>query len=257
MISAIIRKPVNITVTLLLWFYYIFGFLLSFLPYLLVASLRRKNREEIFQIYVHYFFKVFFKLVKILVPGIDISIDPHVREIKSSVIICNHLSYLDPILLISLYKRQKTIVKNSFFKIPIFSWLLRNAGYVPSSANGKGMPLVVKHLSTMKKYLNQGGNLFVFPEGTRSRDGSLGEFSRGAFTIAENARVPLKVVLIENTHVLFTPGRFFFNTGFPNTIQLKLIATLDPEEMGEDFTAEHLMRRTRELFEPYYPLRPN
>ncbi len=73
-----------------------------------------------------------------------------------------------------------------------------------------------------------GGNLFVFPEGKRSRDGRLGAFQKGAFTIAGRNKVPVKVLYIHNTDRLFTPGKFFFNTCTRNAVSVELLGTLDP-----------------------------
>ena len=63
-------------------------------------------------------------MLRSITPGVTLNIRDEVRTIRSSVIVCNHLSYLDPILLISLFEKQKTIVKNTFFNVPVFSWTL-------------------------------------------------------------------------------------------------------------------------------------
>ena len=57
----------------------------------------------------------------------------------------------------------------------------------------------------MGDYLSSGGNLFIFPEGTRSRDGKIGKFNDGAFKIAKRFEAPIKVLQIKNTNGLFTP----------------------------------------------------
>ncbi len=81
----------------------------------------------------------------------------------------------------------------------------------------------------MEPYLKSGGNLFVFPEGTRSRDGKIGELQRGALKIARICKAPIYVLQISNTDRLFTPGQFLFNTRIKNTIKIKIVACIDPD----------------------------
>ncbi|WP_435522101.1 lysophospholipid acyltransferase family protein [Desulfofustis limnaeus] len=145
----------------------------------------------------------------------------------SSVIVCNHVSYLDPLILISLYERHKTVVKTVFFKVPIFGWVLRHAGYFPADGGGRYGSMMIDQVEGMEEFLGGGGNFFIFPEGTRSRDGSLGALNRGALKIARLCRAPIQVVRLTNTGNLFIPGRFFFNTRQPNHIRLDLVASLD------------------------------
>ena len=132
----------------------------------------------------HVHLKCFFLWVGFLTPRTKFTIDPDVRGLRSSIIVCNHISYLDPIALVSLFPRQTTIVKNTFFSVPIFGWFLKKAGYVPSSPSEMYGPAMINHLESIKRHLAAGGNLFVFPEGTRSRDGKLAPFNKGVFSIA-------------------------------------------------------------------------
>ncbi len=52
------------------------------------------------------------------------------------MIVANHLSFLDPILFVSLFEKQKTIVKSDYFRLPVFGWILRTSGYIPSLGGG-------------------------------------------------------------------------------------------------------------------------
>ena len=56
--------------------------------------------------------------------------------------------------------------------------------------------MMIEQMETMPNYLASGGNLFVFPEGTRSRDGKLGALNNGAFKIARLCRAPIYVLQI-------------------------------------------------------------
>ena len=238
MICRFFSLPVNLLVTLLLWGYFTLGFVLSFVVYCMFRIYQLGFGEVLFQRYFSYFFRGFFALTRFLSPRLSIEIDPKIREIRASVIVSNHQSYLDPLLLVSLFAKQKTIVKNSFFKVPVFSWIMRRTGYIPAASVGKSMALVMRQLMQMEDYLNGGGNLFVFPEGTRSRDGKLNDFNTGAFNIARKCHAPIVLLYIENTNILFKPGSFLFNTLRKNKIRVELLETFildekDPLDLQE------------------------
>ena len=131
--------------------------------------------------------------------------------------------------------------------MPIFGWMLKQSGYVPSTSEGKLSELVIEYIDTMGGYLASGGNLFIFPEGTRSRDGSIGRLNKGAFKIARLCRTPIQVLYVNNTNKLFTPGKFLFNTMVANTITVEQIAGIEPDYQSESFSISELMFRVRTL----------
>jgi 1-acyl-sn-glycerol-3-phosphate acyltransferase len=236
-------------VTAVAWLYYTLGYLLVFGPCHLAALLFASDRERAFQKINHLFYKYFFRLIRKITPGITFEIDEAVRGLRSAVIVCNHISYLDPILLISLYPRQKTIVKSRFFRLPLFGWVLRASGYIPSDPAGDLQLVAVREIEGMDGFLAEGGNLFVFPEGTRRRDGIIGPFSKGAFKIARRCRAPVAVVAIRNTDRLYRPGRFRFITCRPTTISLALAGVIRTDGTAERMPVSVLMDRTRALLE--------
>jgi 1-acyl-sn-glycerol-3-phosphate acyltransferase len=245
-------KPLlDVVVTLLLWGYFIFGFLLLFFPHYLAAWLRREDREAAFQRLNHRFFRGFFRLLYLITPGVTLRIQDEVRTIRSSIIVCNHLSYLDPILLISLFEKQKTIVKSAFFNVPVFGRILRQSGYIPSQAGGDYASLMIRNIENIGEYVASGGNLFIFPEGTRSRSGRLGPFNKGAFGIARYCRAPIECLVIRNTNRLFVPGRFRFNTCVPAVIDVEKIGAFNPDYGDSAFSLAALIRDVRELYEKH------
>jgi 1-acyl-sn-glycerol-3-phosphate acyltransferase len=243
-------KPVcDLIVTLLLWSYFTLGFIVFFSPRYLMASLFSENSEYAFQRLNHHFYKGFFFLIRILIPGQKWCIADEIKSIRSSVIVCNHLSYLDPLLLISMFPRHKTIVKSTFFSVPIFGWMLKQSGYIPSTSEGRLAELLIERIDALNGYLASGGNLFIFPEGTRSRNGTIGRFNKGAFKIARLCQTPIKVLYIGNTDKLFTPGKFLFNTLISNIITVKPIACIEPDYQSNHFSISGLMSQVRSLLE--------
>lgn len=239
---------VNLVVTLILWTYFIFGFLCFFVLFYLTAYLFAKNRELAFQRLHHLFFRGFFALAKAIIPRHSWEIDETIRTIRSSVIICNHLSYLDPLILISLFGRHKTIVKTRFFHAPIFGWLIKTAGYLPSTTDEKFSYLMIKQIEQMNEYLKQGGNLIIFPEGTRSRAETIGPLNNGAFKISRLCQAPVKVLRIHNSHKLFAPGTFLFNTRQKNRIRVEFVESINPDYRGSMPSVSELENLVQQSF---------
>ncbi len=245
---SVLKLCMDVVATTFFWFYFTFGFVFIFAP-LYLFKLFSPDREAAYQKLNSLFYRGFFRIVRLLTPGLSIHIDPAVRGLTSSVIVCNHRSYLDPILLISLFKRHKTIVKFSFFQIPIFGSVIKAAGYIPSSSQGKLKELTLKQMESIPDFFAAGGNLFVFPEGTmRNKDG-IASFHKGAFSIARRSQVPLQVVYISNTDRLFSPGRFLFNTCVENRVSVEFLGTVETQYGPEKGAITKMMSQVREIMD--------
>jgi 1-acyl-sn-glycerol-3-phosphate acyltransferase len=243
------RRAINMGITILLWGYFLFGYLFILFFLFIPCYVRLKSSDAVLQKLFHIHLKCFFSLVEFLAPGIKFMIPEDVRRLRSSIIVCNHISYLDPILLVSLFPRQTTIVKNTFFSVPIFGWFLRKAGYVPSAPSEMYGPAMINHLEGIKRHLAAGGNLFVFPEGTRSHSGKLAPFNKGVFSIARYCNTGLHLVFIRHTDKLFRPGTFSFQTCEKNTIALELIASLTPDYSADQFSISTVADQAKLIFE--------
>ncbi len=230
-------RTINVAVTLLCWLYFTLGFLLFFAPRYLIAVLVPSTREYTFQRCNRSFYRGFFALLRLLAPRIQWQLDERIATIRSAVIVCNHRSYLDPLLLIALLDHARTIVKPVFFAVPIFGWVIRASGYVPAEARGRYAGLVLARMASMGAYFAGGGSLFVFPEGTRGRNASVGPLQQGALKIARQHQVPVYVLCLTHTDRVFTPGRFFFHTTTPTCISVQLVDRIDPEEYRHGLAA--------------------
>ena len=247
-LTRFFRRVINFCLTLGLWVYFMLGYLVLMFVLFIPCYSRLKAVDAVLQKSFHLHLKVFFALVNRLSPGVRFAVSEDVRNLRSSIIVCNHLSYLDPILLVSLFPRQTTIVKNTFFSVPIFGWFLRKAGYVPSSPTEMYGPAMINHLESIKRQLAAGGNLFVFPEGTRGRQGRIAPFNKGVFSIARYCNTGLKLVLIRNTDRLFRPGSFSFETRGKFTVSMELIGSLTEDDL-KNFSIGASADQARTLFE--------
>ena len=247
--NAYLKTAFNLLVTCLMWLYFTVGFVVVFSWFYVGATLFSNNREYAFQRLNHYFFRGFFFCLRGLTLGIEWYIPNNIKEIQSSVVVCNHLSYLDPLLMIVLFPRHKTIVKSTFFKVPLFGWLMKQSGFIPAADKGSLLDLMIERIEALDGFLASGGNLFIFPEGTRSRDGSIGHFNKGAFKIAGHSHAPIQVLKVSGTGSLFTPGRFLFNASISTTIAIEKIGSVAVHAGERRAAISETMTKVRSLME--------
>lgn len=112
------------------------------------------------------------------------------KQAKGCVIIANHPTLVDVVVLISLMPNVSCVVKQSLWRNPFIRSVLSGAGYIPN----RGGELLI---SDCHAVLNQGTNLIVFPEGTRTVKGHIiNPFNRGAANIAIRSHANITPVLL-------------------------------------------------------------
>ena len=228
----------NCLVTLISWGYFTAGFVVLYLPRYLVASWPRGRRRQRFQRLTCHFYHQFFRLLRWLAPRIRWQIDARLSGAAGAVVVANHCSFLDPLLLISLWPRQRTVVKARYFRMPIFSWFITQMGYLPADGQGSLAGMLAEGVNRLPAYLQQGGMFFLFPEGTRSRTGALGSFSRAALKMVRYCRAPVWVVRIQGTDRLYPPDRFCLAAREEHTISLELVDVLSAATVCQQTLAE-------------------
>lgn len=113
------------------------------------------------------------------------------------VVVANHQSLLDIVLLSRMPREMKWVAKEELFRIPWIGWLLRLTGDIAvrrGDAESGG-----EAIQRCKAYLARGMSVMIFPEGTRSRDARLLPFKSGAFRLAVEAGVPVLAVSVWGT----------------------------------------------------------
>ncbi|MCF8027974.1 MAG: 1-acyl-sn-glycerol-3-phosphate acyltransferase [Desulfobacteraceae bacterium] len=243
-----LKPVVDAGVTLVLWGYFIFGFLFFFSPVYAWVFLFSADRSRAFQRLNHLFFKSFVRLVRIVGPGLKIRLDKSLDRLAGCVVVANHRSYLDPVLLTAAFEKHSTIVKSAFFRTPVFGRVIRTAGYIPSDAANGFSDLLISRMQQFPVFFQKGGVVFIFPEGTRTRTGRLGEFNPGAFKIARRFEVPVEVLCISGTDRLFAPGRFLFHTCIQNHITIRRAGAI-PADQVRQLSLKELMQKSREIME--------
>jgi len=113
------------------------------------------------------------------------------------MVVANHESFVDILLISHLPFEMKWLSKSDFFKYPLVGWMMRMAGDIRLDRGDRKS--AVKVLDEMEDRLTKDVSVMVFPEGTRSADGELGEFKDGAFKVAIKAGVPILPLAVMGT----------------------------------------------------------
>lgn len=167
-----------------------------------------------------------------LLPIWKIRIEGREKGLKGTpfVIISNHQSIIDILLINCLRYRFKWISKIENMKLPVLGWYLRMADYIIINRGNKESKEEMMEKSF--QYLKDGTSIMMFPEGTRSVDGEIGFFKRGAFQLAINAHVPILPVVLDGSGGVLPKHGLIFTTG--HKIMIKVLDPVMPESFNTD-----------------------
>jgi len=128
------------------------------------------------------------------------------------VFVANHASNIDPMVMIpAISRRVGILVKQELFAIPIFGTAMRVAQFVPVDRGDRES--TSSAVWTAVANLKKGFSYAIFAEGTRSPDGRMRPFKRGAFTMAIEAGVPIVPVSLAGTHRALAKGKGIVKPG--------------------------------------------
>ncbi|CAL5376354.1 unnamed protein product [Camellia sinensis] len=145
-----------------------------------------------------------------------------------AVYVSNHQSFLDIYTLLTLGRSFKFISKTSIFYYPVIGWAMFLMGVIPLKRMDSRSQL--ECLKRCMDLVKKGASVFFFPEGTRSKDGNLGAFKKGAFSIAAKTGVPVVPITINGTgKIMPTGSESILNPGSVRVVIHKPIEGNDPE----------------------------
>lgn len=148
--------------------------------------------------------------------------------------VSNHQSNFDiPLLLSSIPVPKGFIAKKELGNVPfIANWMKEiNCLFMDRADMKQSMQIILEGI----KLLRNGYSMVIFPEGTRSKGGPVGEFKSGSFKLATKAKVPIVPLTIDGTHKLFESNNNRISSATVNLYIHKPIYTdkLSKEEVGE------------------------
>lgn len=136
---------------------------------------------------------------KVQVEGRD-KIDPA----QVYVMVANHQSGLDILVLFKLHRHFKWVAKKGLFQIPFIGWNMALNGYI-AIERGRGRSKL-QMMDKAAESIYAGNSVILFPEGTRSPDGNLQSYKTGAFRLALKTHSPILPVVIKGTHRAIKKG---------------------------------------------------
>jgi len=156
---------------------------------------------------VHYLMRLWAR-IHLRVSGVTVVVTGRENVVSPPyLVMCNHQSALDIYaLIVALPFQFKWVAKRELFFIPFVGWVMKRAGYI--SLDRKRPREAIKAIDDAAQKIRRGMNIIIFPEGTRSQDGTLLPFKKGVFSLALRARVPIAPVGISGSSRLQPKGSF-------------------------------------------------
>ncbi|HET6639529.1 MAG TPA: lysophospholipid acyltransferase family protein [Gemmatimonadota bacterium] len=124
---------------------------------------------------------------------------------QTYVLMSNHQSVFDIFALFRSCDRPfRMVAKRILFWIPILGWSMWMCGFIPIDRSNRDS--AIRSLDRAARKIRSGVSVLVFPEGTRSRDGTLQPFKKGGFMMALEAGVPVVPVVVLGTDAIMEKG---------------------------------------------------
>jgi 1-acyl-sn-glycerol-3-phosphate acyltransferase len=180
--------------------------------------------------------------IRVEVSGLE-----HVPAGRSCIFMCNHVSNLDPpVLLPALPGRSSVLLKKELMKIPILGVAMRMGKFVPV-VRGHRRDAAQASVEAAADALRSGLHIVVFPEGTRSKDGRLATFKKGPFFLAQQTGTPIVPIALSGTQTMMRKGSIAIT---PGVARVEMLPAVDPAAYG---TREELLRAVRQAIAEALP----
>ncbi|KNY30413.1 lysophospholipid acyltransferase family protein [Pseudobacteroides cellulosolvens] len=158
-----------------------------------------------------------------------ISGQENIPKDKGVVFIANHQSYLDiPVMIGYIEKPKGFIAKIELLKIPILSMWIKHLGGVFIVRNNPKQSL--KAINEGAEKIKKGDSMVIFPEGTRSADGKLGEFKPGSLKLAVKSGAPIVPVVIKGTVNVLPKKKFAVK---PSQVEVYVLSPIIQDEAAK------------------------
>lgn len=180
---------------------------------------KKATRKLIFHNIIMYTFRIILKSSFTVKKTI---INEHHQTFeKPAVIVANHQSHIDLALTLQLYPKLIVFTNDWVYNSPFYGWIVRMADYYPASEGYENS------LVKLEDSIKNGYSILIFPEGTRSMDGEIHRFHKGAFLLAEKMQLDIIPLLIHGAGDAVTKKDFHFKDGALTVKILKRISNSD------------------------------
>lgn len=156
---------------------------------------------------------------------IDIKGEENIKKGQTYIIVSNHQSALDIVLLYGLWMHFKWVARKEIFSIPVIGWNLWLNRHI--AIDRTSVRSARKMILQAQKHLKMGSSILIFPEGTRSMDGTIKRFKEGAFMLAKKANCAILPVVLEGSMEVFPRNGYVIKA--KQTFKLRILPEIKPE----------------------------
>ena len=216
--------------------------------FLLVGLANAVVAFYIFMLVPEYLLRFVAWLASRLVYRFKVTGDDNIPVEGAAVLVCNHVSFVDAVLLMAASPRPiYFVMDHRIFQVPVLGWLFRLAKAIPIAPRKEDPAAYEAAFEAAARVLRQGDLLAIFPEGGITRDGTLQEFKGGIMKILERQPVPVIPMALTNLW-----GSYFsrveqggamvrpFRRGFFNRVGLNVGAAVPPAQVQPELLRTHV-----------------
>ncbi len=216
--------------TIFAFVYFVTGCLLCTVIGLLLYIIKPFAKEQVKYFYHILLSRFCWSLMYIMANQRKRIINPENEDFKKpAIIICNHQSFLDILSMIMIHPKLILFTNQWVWNSPVFGAVVRMADYFPVARG------VENSLELVADRVKHGYSVVIFPEGTRTVDGSIKRFHKGAFYLAEQLGLDILPIIIHGTSYAMTKGDFLLKNG---TISMQIMPRVKPGDLqwGDSYT---------------------
>ena len=174
--------------------------------------------------------------IRVIIRGTE-----QIQKGEHYIYVTNHASAFDiPIVVGCIPDDVRIVYKKELERIPIFGWSLAVGHYI--RIDRSKAVVAMRSLEQAAEKMRHGASVLLFAEGTRTLDGKLKDFKRGAFSLAVKANVPIIPVTINGSFKILPKKKFRIN---PGTVELVLHQPIPIHGQGGKQIEMQLMEQVR------------
>jgi 1-acyl-sn-glycerol-3-phosphate acyltransferase len=216
-----------------------------YLPLLQLVCLDSTKRQYYARHAVRHVFHFFISLISLLrLASFSIAQRQELASLKGKLILANHPSLIDVVVLLSIIPNADCVVKAHLFRNPFIRWIIQTTGYIRNNN-----PEQV--LERCENTLAQGNNLIIFPEGTRTTPGLPLHLQRGAANIAVRCKAEVVVLTLSVTPTTLTKTEKWYQIPekkFNFTVEIKHNAPTPESKLAVSRETRRYTRLLQEFF---------
>jgi 1-acyl-sn-glycerol-3-phosphate acyltransferase len=166
---------------------------------------------------------------------------------SGAVLVCsNHQSYLDPVLLgVCFNESMNFLARKTLFRSKLFGWLIAYLDAIPIDREGMSLEGIKETLRRLKR----GERVLMFPEGTRSEDGNLGEVKPGVCALARRGKASILPMAVDGAFEAW-PRSAKIPRSVTVTVQIgQLLPAHQIDQMSDQQLVDELQRRIADCFQ--------